>query len=43
LAEEDSYLKRVYAGNKNRKTKTPRTETLLEVFKGIILTIIYTQ
>jgi len=28
LAEEGSYLKGVYAGNRNRKTKTPRTETL---------------
>jgi transposase len=42
LAEEGSHLKGVYAGNRNRKTKTPRTETLLEVFKGIILTIIHT-
>lgn len=41
LAEEGSPLKGVYAGNKNRKTKTPRTETLLEVFKGITLTIIH--
>lgn len=42
LAEEDSYLQGVYAGNRNRKTKTPRTETLLAVFKGITLTIIHT-
>jgi len=41
LAETDCYLKGIYAGNRNRKTKTPRTETLLEVFKGIILTIIH--
>lgn len=42
LAQEGSYLKGLYAGNRNRKTQTPRTETLLEVFKGIILTIIHT-
>ncbi len=42
LAEEGGYLKGVYAGNRNRRTKTPRTETLLEVFKGLILTIIHT-
>lgn len=41
LAQQDCYLTGVYAGNRNRKTKTPRTETLLEVFKGIILNIIY--
>ena len=41
LGAEDSYLKGVYAGNRNRKTQTPRTETLLAVFKGIILTIIH--
>ncbi len=41
LAEDGSSLKGVYAGNENRKTKTPRTETLLEVFKGITLTIIH--
>lgn len=34
-------LQGVYAGNRKRKTKTPRTETLLNVFKGIILTIIH--
>lgn len=42
VAEEGGYLTGVYAGNRNRKTKTPRAETLLEVFKGIILTIIHT-
>ncbi|MCB0214093.1 MAG: hypothetical protein KDJ52_32445, partial [Anaerolineae bacterium] len=42
LAEEACYLKGVYAGNRNRKTQTPRTETLLAVFKGLILTIIQT-
>jgi transposase len=41
LAQEDAPLTGVYAGNRNRKTKTPRTETLLEVFKGITLTILY--
>ncbi len=41
LAEEGSSLKGIYAGNKNRKTETPRSETLLEVFKGISLTIIH--
>lgn len=41
LAEEGEVLQGVYAGNRKRKTKTPRTETLLGVFKGIILTIIH--
>lgn len=41
LAEEGDALQGVYAGNRKRKTKTPRTETLLGVFKGIILTIIH--
>ncbi len=41
LAEADDTLQGVYAGNRQRKTKTPRTETLLAVFKGIILTIIH--
>jgi transposase len=41
LAAEGSYLTGVYAGNRNRKTTTPRTETLLAVFKGIILTVIH--
>ena len=41
LAEEGEPLQGVYAGNRKRKTKTPRTETLLGVFKGIILTIIH--
>ncbi len=41
LAEEEEPLQGVYAGNRKRKTKTPRTETLLGVFKGIILTIIH--
>jgi len=40
LALEQCDLKGIYAGNRQRKTKTPRTETLLRVFKGIILTII---
>ena len=31
----------IYAGNNNRKTKMPRTETLLGAFKGITLTIIH--
>lgn len=43
LAEDDTHLTGVYAGNRNRQTKTPRTETLLAVFKGIILTIIHTE
>jgi len=42
LAEEGSVLKGIYAGNRNRKTKTPRSETLLRAFKGITLTIIHT-
>jgi transposase len=41
LAAEGEPLQGVYAGNRQRKTKTPRTETLLGVFKGIILTIIH--
>lgn len=41
LAEEGEALQGVYTGNRKRKTKTPRTETLLGVFKGIILTIIH--
>lgn len=41
LAQADAPLTGIYAGNRNRKTKTPRTETLLEVFKGITLTIIH--
>ena len=41
LAEEGQVLQGVYAGNRKRKTNTPRTETLLGVFKGIILTIIH--
>jgi len=41
LAQEHAPLTGIYAGNRNRKTKTPRTETLLEVFKGITLTIIH--
>lgn len=41
LAEEDGTLQGIYAGNKKRKTKTPRTETLLGAFKGITLTIIH--
>jgi len=41
LAEEGDALQGVYAGNRKRKTNTPRTETLLGVFKGIILTIIH--
>jgi transposase len=40
LAEGKSELAGIYAGNRTRKTKTPRTETLLKVFKGITLTII---
>jgi hypothetical protein len=40
LAEEKSELAGIYAGNRTRKTKTPRTETLLKVFEGITLTII---
>lgn len=40
LALEHCDLKGIYAGNRQRKTNTPRTETLLRVFKGIILTII---
>lgn len=43
LAEEKSELAGIYPGNRRRKTKTPRTETLLEVFKGITLTIIHIQ
>lgn len=43
LAEEGSVLKGIYAGNRNRKTKTPRSETLLRAFKGITLTIIHTE
>lgn len=41
LAAEGVALQGIYAGNRKRKTKTPRTETLLNVFKGIILTIIH--
>jgi transposase len=41
LAEAKEGLAGVYAGNRKRKTKTPRTETLLQVFKGITLTIIH--
>lgn len=40
LVEEKGTLQGIYAGNPSRKTKTPRTETLLAVFKGITLTII---
>jgi transposase len=40
LAQEKSELAGIYAGNRTRKTKTPRTETLLKVFEGITLTII---
>jgi len=40
LRLENSDLTGIYAGNRQRQTKTPRTETLLRVFKGIILTII---
>lgn len=43
LAEEKSELAGIYPGNRRRKTKTPRTETLLEVFKGITLTIIHIE
>lgn len=43
LAKEKSELAGVYPGNRRRKTKTPRTETLLEVFKGITLTIIHIE
>lgn len=39
LAQEQSALAGIYAGNRTRQTKTPRTETLLKVFKGITLTI----
>ncbi|MCE7988538.1 MAG: hypothetical protein DYG89_45855 [Caldilinea sp. CFX5] len=42
LAEEGAFLQGIYAGNPQRKTQTPRTETLLAVFKGITLTIIHT-
>lgn len=42
LVEEGSVLKGIYAGNRNRTTKTPRSETLLRTFKGITLTIIHT-
>ena len=41
LAEEGETLQGIYAGNRKRKTNTPRTETLLGVFKGVILTIIH--
>ncbi len=41
LAEKGDTLQGIYAGNKKRKTKTPRTETLLGAFKGITLTIIH--
>lgn len=41
LAEEGEALQGIYAGNKKRKTKTPRTETILGAFKGISLTIIH--
>ena len=41
LTEEGGTLQGIYAGNKKRKTKTPRTETLLSAFKGITLTIIH--
>jgi len=41
LTEEGDTLQGIYAGNKKRKTKTPRTETLLGAFKGITLTIIH--
>lgn len=40
LAQEGDALQGIYAGNKKRKTKTPRTETILRAFKGISLTII---
>lgn len=43
LAKEGIPLQGVYAGNKKRKTNTPRTETLLRVFNGIILTIIHDE
>lgn len=42
LAQEGASLQGIYAGNPQRKTQTPRTETLLAVFKGITLTIIHT-
>jgi len=41
LAEAGEALQGIYAGNRKRKTKTPRTETLLGAFKGITLTIIH--
>lgn len=41
LAQENRTLAGVYPGNRRRQTKTPRTETLLEVFKGVTLTIIH--
>lgn len=40
LAAAEEALQGLYAGNRKRKTKTPRTETLLGAFKGITLTII---
>jgi transposase len=43
LAEAKSELAGIYPGNRRRKTKTPRTETLLEVFKGVTLTIIHIE
>jgi transposase len=43
LAQEGASLQGIYAGNPQRKTQTPRTETLLAVFKGITLTIIHTS
>lgn len=42
LANDGAALQGIYAGNPQRKTQTPRTETLLAVFKGITLTIIHT-
>jgi transposase len=42
LAKEGTFLQGLYAGNPQRKTQTPRTETLLAAFKGITLTIIHT-
>lgn len=40
LAAQATTLSGIYAGNKGRRSATPRTETLLRVFKGITLTII---
>jgi transposase len=41
LAAQDATLSGLYAGNPRRRTRRPRTETLLRAFRGITLTILH--